>query len=117
MHTSSKLRFSVIAVAATAFLASAAAFAQQQDPVPGHPRVNEVNNRLDHQQERIDKGVADGQINARQAARDDRHDANIARRESADEARHDGHMTKREQKHLNHSLNHNSHRIHHQRHG
>lgn len=97
-------------------LATAAALAQEPAPVPDHPRVNEVNQRLDNQQERVQQGMADGQINARQAARDERHDANIATRESVDEARHGGHLTRGEDRRLNRSLNHNSARIHHQRH-
>jgi hypothetical protein len=83
--------------------------------VPGHPRVNEVDQRLDNQQNRIQKGVADGQINAKQEARDEKHDSNIAERESADEAKNGGHLTKAEDKHLNKSLNKNSARIHRQR--
>jgi len=118
MKCLSILRSSLIGLAATTVLASGVAMAQSttQDNVPGHPRVNEVNQRLDNQQQRIQNGVADGQINARQAARDEKHDANIAQRESADEARHDGHLTKGEQERLNHSENHNSRRIHTQRH-
>lgn len=85
-------------------------------PVPDHPRVNEVNQRLDNQQNRTQAGVADGQINARQEARDERHDANIARRESADEARHHGHLTRGEDRRLNKSLNKNSRHIYRQRH-
>jgi len=96
---------------------SGATFAQTATPtdVPGHPRVNEVNQRLDNQQNRIQNGVADGQINAKQEARDEKHDANIAQRESTDEAKHGGHLTKAEDRHLNKSLNRNSSRIHRQR--
>ncbi len=86
-----------------------------QEAVPDHPRVNEVNDRLANQQNRIQAGVADGQINAKQEARDEKRDANIAQRESADEAKHGGHLTKAEQNHLNRSLNHNSRAIHRQR--
>lgn len=95
---------------------SGAALAQATSPdVPGHPRVNEVNQRLANQQNRTAAGVADGQINARQAARDETHDANIARRESVDEAKNGGHLTKKEQRNLNKSENRNSARIHRQR--
>ncbi|TCI06612.1 hypothetical protein EZM97_33870 [Dyella soli] len=110
-------RFSLIGFTMAAALASAGAMAQAatQDNVPGHPRVNEVNNRLENQQDRIQAGVSDGQINAKQAARDEKQDANIAARESRDEAKHNGHLTKAEQKNLNKSLNHDSKRIHKQR--
>lgn len=112
MKGSSIFRFSLISLAASGAIASSAAMAQD----PGHPRVNEVNQRLENQQDRINKGVADGQINGQQAARDERHDANIARRESIDEANHGGHLTKAEDRRLNKSENRNSRRIHRQRH-
>jgi hypothetical protein len=81
------------------------------DPVAGHPRVNEVNQRLANQQNRIQNGEADGKISATRAAKEEQHDANVAQRESADEAKNGGHLTKGEQAHLNQSLNKNSARI------
>ncbi len=84
--------------------------------VPDHPRVNEVNQRLDNQQARINQGLANGTMTGKQAARDEAHDANIAKRESVDEAKHNGHLTKGEQQRLNKSLNKNSHRIYKQKH-
>ncbi|PXV59093.1 hypothetical protein SAMN04487785_10613 [Dyella jiangningensis] len=110
-------RFSLIAFGMVAAFASAGAMAQAANPndIPGHPRVSEVNQRLDNQQNRIQAGVADGQLNAKQAARDEKQDANIAARESRDEAQHGGHLTKQEDKNLNKSLNKDSRRIHKQR--
>jgi hypothetical protein len=110
-------RFNLIAFGLVAALASAGAMAQAANPtdIPGHPRVSEVNQRLDNQQNRVQNGVADGQVNAKQAARDEKQDANIAARESRDEAEHGGHLTKQEDKNLNKSLNHDSKRIHKQR--
>ncbi|MEO8810290.1 MAG: hypothetical protein ABI386_08600 [Rhodanobacter sp.] len=102
-----------------AALASGAALAQSATPdpsVPGHARINEVNKRIDNQQSRIQNGVAKGQIDGKQAARDEKHDTNIAQRESADEARHNGHLTKNEQHRLNKSENRNSRHIRRQRH-
>ena len=100
---------SVICVA----LGSASAMAQE---VPDHPRVNEVNQRLDNQQARINQGLKNGTMTGKQAAHDEKHDANIAKRESVDEAKHGGHLTKGEQNRLNHSLNKNSKAIHNQKH-
>lgn len=119
MQIKSRFRLSLTSFAMIAALASGAAMAQAapQDNVPGHPRVNEVNQRLDNQQNRIQAGVADGQINAKQEARDEKQDSNIAQRESADEAKHGGHLTKGEQKRLNASENQDSRRIHKQRTG
>ncbi|WP_232821139.1 hypothetical protein [Dyella sp. C11] len=111
-------RFSLIAFGLVTAFASAAAAAQTSPTdIPGHPRVSEVNQRLDNQQNRIQNGVADGQINAKQATRDETHDANIAQRESRDEAEHGGHLTKQEQKNLNKSLNKDSSHIKKQRTG
>ena len=88
----------------------------QTAPVPDHPRENEVNQRLDNQQGRIDQGLAKGTLTGQQAARDERHDANIAQREAVDESKHNGHITKAEQARLNRSENKNSRRIYRQKH-
>jgi hypothetical protein len=92
---------------------SAPAMAQD---VPGHPRVNEIDQRLDHQENRIDNGVKDGQISPGQTIRDEKRDEKVQQQLSRDEAKHGGHITKREQRRMNHELNKNSHDIHHQRH-
>lgn len=98
----------VIAVAfAVSTVFATAAMAQTAD-VPGHPRVNEVNQRIDNQQNRISNGVANGTVNGKQAARDETRDANIAQRASADEAKHNGHLTKKETRNLNRAENRNS---------
>ncbi|WP_233171865.1 hypothetical protein [Dyella sp. ASV21] len=117
MNTKMTSRFSLIGFTLAAALVSAGAMAQTTSPdnIPGHPRVSEVNQRLQNQQNRVQAGVADGQLNAKQAARDEKQDSNIAARESRDEAQHGGHLTTQEQKNLNKSLNHDSKRIHKQR--
>jgi len=88
----------------------------QTAPVPDHPRENEVNQRLDNQQARVDQGLANGTMTGREAAHDEQHDEHIAQRESADEAKHNGHITKSEQRRLNRSENRNSKRIYKQKH-
>src|SRR5208337_3399232 len=94
-----------------------AAFAQSSGVAdPGHPRVNEVQQRIDNQESRVDRGVSDGQINAKQAAHDD---AKLGREQSSlnkDEAKNGGHITKGEQKNLNNRLNRGSKQIYRQRH-
>jgi hypothetical protein len=102
-----------VAVLCCAGFASSLAMAQD---VPDHPRVNEVNQRLDNQQARINQGLANGTMTGKEAARDEAHDANIAKRESVDEAKHGGHLTKGEQNRLNRSENKNSRRIYRQKH-
>jgi hypothetical protein len=115
MNAKSKL--AVMSLVIGAAIASGSVMAQTNgDDVPGHPRVNEVNNRLQNQQNRINNGLKNGTMSQAQAARDESHDANIARRESADEARHDGHLTKQEQHNLNRSENRNSRHIYNQKH-
>ena len=89
-------------------------FAQDMDP--GHPRVNEVQGRIDNQESRINQGVNQGQINPNQAARDERRAARVEKQLKRDQAKHGGHITKGEQAQLNKELNHNSQAIHNQRH-
>ncbi len=99
-------------------LAAAPAMAQttSADPtIPGHPRVNEVDQRLQNQQNRVDTGVANGQIGAKAEAHDDARDTKVSQELSADQAKNGGHITKAEQSKMNRQLNHNSAKIHKQR--
>jgi hypothetical protein len=113
-----KARYTLIAFGLVAAVASATANAQVSPVyIPGHGRINQVDQRMANQQNRIDAGLANGQMNAQQAFRDERQDANIAARENRDEAMHGGHLTAQEQQNLNRSLNHDSNRIHYQRNG
>ena len=94
--------------------------AQAQDtgvPDPGHPRVNEVDQRLQDQQNRTDTGISNGQIASPQrAGADAARDTRISNAARRDEAAHNGHLTKRNQRQLNRRLNRNSKHIHQQRH-
>jgi ribosomal protein S20 len=104
-----------LAAVTLTILASAGTAFAQSTPDPGHPRVNEVQQRIDNQQNRVDRGVSDGQINAQQAARDD---AKLSREQNSlnqDEAKDGGHITKGEQRNLNKRLNKGSKQIHRQR--
>ncbi|MFK2891224.1 hypothetical protein [Dyella flagellata] len=112
MNAKSKLV--IVGLVIGAAMASGSVLAQTD--VPNHPRVNEVNNRLENQQDRIQNGLKNGTMTQAQANHDEAHDANIARRESVDEAKHNGHLTKQEQRNLNRSENHNSKRIYKQKH-
>jgi hypothetical protein len=112
-------KFTLTSVAIAALIASSGAAVAQTAaavPDPGHPRVNEVQQRIDNQESRVDRGVSDGQINAKQAAHDD---AKLGREQSSlnrDEAKDGGHITKAEQRNLNRRLNRGSRQIHRQRH-
>ena len=115
MRNASMIRLGLLSLIACTACASAGAMASDTT-VPGHPRVNEVSKRIDNQQARTAKGIANGTITGKQAARDERRDANIAQRESADEAKHNGHLTRAETRRLNRAENRNSRAIHRQRH-
>jgi hypothetical protein len=110
------VKFPLTSIALTMLVgAGGTALAQSAPPDPGHPRVNEVQNRIDNQQARVDRGVSDGQINAKQAARDD---AKLGREQTSlnkDMAKDGGHITKGEQRNLNKRLNRGSRQIHRQR--
>ena len=97
-------------------LLSTRAIVRADEIVPGHPRVSEIDRRLEWQHGREAAGANDGQLNGRQEARDAGTDARVARQLSRDEAANGGHITKSEQHRLNHELNRNSGRIYRQRH-
>lgn len=86
-------------------------------PDPGHPRINEVDQRLQNQQNRINAGVADGQINQQQETRDENRLQNQEQQLNKDEATDGGHITKAEQNNLNNGLNKNGQDIYNQRDG
>jgi len=110
-------------------LAPIASFAQETAPttsatggdlptnIPGHGRVDEVNQRDDNQQNRIDKGEADGKLNAGQAARDQSKLDKQEATQEKQEAKNGGHLTKSEQMKDNKSLNKSSKKIHRQKNG
>lgn len=72
---------------------------------PGHPRVNEVNQREENQQQRIANGVKNGQLSAQQTANLEKREASVQNREQKDMAAHNGHLTKAEQRGINRQQN------------
>jgi hypothetical protein len=72
---------------------------------PGHPRVNQVNRREARQQQRIAKGIQNGQLNSQQAANLEKRETSVQNREQKDMAKHNGHLTKAEQKGINRQQN------------
>ena len=73
---------------------------------PGHPRVNEVNQREENQQQRIGNGVKNGSLSPKETANLERREASVQKQEKADMAKHNGHLTKAEQRQLNRRENH-----------
>jgi uncharacterized lipoprotein YajG len=72
---------------------------------PGHPRVNEVNQRQENQQQRIANGVKNNQLSAKQTSNLEKREASVQNREQKDMAAHNGHLTKTEQKGINRQQN------------
>src|SRR5690348_14925783 len=70
-----------------------------------HPRREEVNKRLVHQNRRIHEERKEGEINGRQAAKLHREDHAIRREERAMARTNGGHVTKAEQRALNQQEN------------
>ena len=78
---------------------------------PGHPRVNEVNQREQNQQNRIAQGVNKGTLNAQQTANLEKGESKIQQKEADDLQKNDGHLTKPEERQLNGEENRESDRI------
>jgi len=90
------------------------AFAQNPNTVgagpgvvdPNHPRVNQINRREQHQQDRIANGIKSGQLNPGEARHLEREEWRLKRNEKHDMARDGGHLTKQDQARLNREANH-----------
>src|SRR5271170_8048889 len=78
---------------------------------PDHPRVNEVNNREENQQQRIGNGVKNGTLTPGQTANLENRENNVQNREKADMAKNNGHLTKSGQRGINRQQNRISHSI------
>jgi len=79
------------------------------------PAEARINQRQAHQQQRIARGVASGQLNAREAARLERQEARIAAYEARSRADGGG-LSARERARIEHMQDRESRRIHRQRH-
>lgn len=86
------------------------------DAQRSHPRVHEVNGRLENQHDRIQQGVKSGELTRQEARRLRLQEAKIRYQERRDRAQHGGHLTKKETRRLNHELNNESRRIYHNKH-
>ena len=99
------LKTSVVAV--TLLFAVSAAGAASADTAweNTHPRRDQVNDRLEHQNRRIHQEVKEGELTHVQAARLHRQDHRVRQEERATASRHGGHITKAEQAALNRQEN------------
>ncbi|CAG1016725.1 hypothetical protein BURC_01477 [Burkholderiaceae bacterium] len=100
----------LLAVGATVALSSLGAWAQAASAA-STPRVDQ---RQARQEQRIDQGVASGQLNARETARLEKEQAVIDKAENR--AKSDGTVTKKERARLHRMQNHASRDIRHQKH-
>lgn len=104
------MNIKTIIAAAVIAAVPALSYAQARDPAatPG------VDKRQEVQQKRIDQGVQSGELNKREAARLERHQAGIDKMEN--KAKADGTVSKKERAVIHHAQNNESQRIHRQKH-
>jgi hypothetical protein len=81
------------------------------------PANNEVNKRLDNQQDRIANGIASGKLNAGQTAHLEKNEAAINQEVRTDRKLNGGHLTGAEKGQVNRQLNHTSGKIYRAKHG
>ena len=109
---SKSIRTVLTAVAATVSLACLAAPAMADTPWQAHhPRREQVNNRLENQNDRIHREVEEGEMSHAKAARLHRADHRIRMQERRMAARNGGHISRGEQARINREENHVSRRI------
>jgi hypothetical protein len=113
-----KIMQSLLVLAVSGLMAVGSAAAQTQTSGagagqvdPGHPRVNQVNQRETNQQNRIANGVKNGQLTPRQTARLERGEQRLQNNEKKEMAKDNGHLTKQDQRQLNRESNRMSKRI------
>ncbi len=81
-----------------------------------HPRRDEINTRIEDQNERINQGVTKGTITGQQAQQLRANDLAIKQQERADVKANGGYLTPAQQKQLNQELNANGMLIHDEKH-
>ena len=103
MFTSNRSGKAVVATFLIAFFASATGGAMAADTKweKSHPRRDQVNDRLAHQNKRINKELKEGDITKAQARKLHHEDRQIRQEERDMASQHGGHITKDEQKVLN----------------
>jgi hypothetical protein len=81
---------------------------RQRTNIPNHPRVNQVNKRIDNQERRINQEVREGEMSKKEARQDRQNLKEINQEKKAMRKQDNGHLTKDDQKALNQQLNENS---------
>jgi flagellar biosynthesis/type III secretory pathway protein FliH len=96
-------------------LTSTIGFAQAA-PAPMQRHAATINERREHQQQRIAQGIRTGRLDARQAGRLERREASIGRQERHMRGADGGRLNHFDRVRLNHRLNHTSRAIYRARH-
>jgi hypothetical protein len=92
-------------------LGAAALVALTTAVLPGAASAGEAHNRVNRQQSRINRGVADGQLTQHEYNRDENRLDRINNSRKADLSKNGGHLTPGEKQNLNRRLNGDSHQI------
>ncbi len=108
MKTTTRITMTLAAFATATTLLAAPVFAQDTQWQKDHPRREEVNNRLENQNQRITKEKKEGEITKAQAQNLRANDKAIRGEEKQMASQNGGHITKAEKKALNQQLNENS---------
>jgi hypothetical protein len=121
IRMSKKITQSLLVLAVGGLLAVGSAAAQTQTSNtsgagagvddPGHPRVNQVNQREQNQQDRIANGVKNDKLTPGQTANLEKGEQRLQNNEKKDMAADNGHLTKQDQRQLNKEANHMSNKI------
>jgi hypothetical protein len=121
IRMSKNLRQSLFILAVGGLLAVGSAAAQTQNSNTsgagagvddaGHPRVNQVNQREQNQQDRIANGVKNDKLTPGQTSNLERGEQRLQNNEKKDMAADNGHLTKKDQRQLNREANHMSNKI------
>lgn len=116
-----KITKSLVVLAVSGLIAVGSAAAQSQNSNtsgagagkkdPGHPRVNQVNQRETNQQKRIGNGIKSGKLTPGQAAHLEKGQQRLQNNEKKDMAKDNGHLTKQDQRQLNREANRQSAKI------
>ena len=106
-----KPRIIAVLISTISFTAFAQGPGHQRTHIPHHPRVNQVNKRIDNQEHRINQERKEGEITKGQARQDRRNLSKINQEKHDMRSMDKGHLTKGDQKALNQQLNKNSRKI------
>jgi AICAR transformylase/IMP cyclohydrolase PurH len=106
-----KKLLTVLIVSSLGILTFAQGPGYQKTNIKNHPRVNQVNERIDNQEKRIHNEVKEGDLTKKQAVQDRKNLSEMNQEKKDMRKIDDGHLTKTDQKALNQQLNQNSRRI------